>query len=131
MVNTFWTCPLNNPQPFSGSQSSMRMFASRSDAIPALKLNDSMMLQKSSVPVVGPSAESSRPLVLLLSWLVAKDRHISNFSNIYLDRGCDVLVVKVKPMQILLPQSGTQVLVVYKSLYMVIFTWFYFREFHE
>ncbi|XP_041472206.1 transmembrane protein 53-like [Lytechinus variegatus] len=96
-------------ESYYGSTSTARGLASKAPRIPGLAINDNMMLQKSPVPVVGAAAETSRPLVLLLSWLVAKEKHVNNFSRIYLDRGCDVLVVKMKPMQILLPQSGSQV----------------------
>ena len=48
--------------------------------------------------------------MLLLSWLAAKQRHLGNFSQFYLDRGCDVLTIKIKPMQILFPETGAQIL---------------------
>ncbi|XP_072172195.1 transmembrane protein 53-A-like [Diadema setosum] len=88
--------------------SSMRMYATAAPPVPALKINQNMQLQRSPVPAVGSSEESSRPLVLLLPWLAAKQKHVSNFSRIYLDRGCDVLTVSIRAGQILLPKSGAQ-----------------------
>lgn len=48
-------------------------------------------------------------MVLLLSWLAAKQKHLHQFSKVYLASGCDVLVVDLKPLQILLPTTGAQV----------------------
>ncbi|XP_072047782.1 transmembrane protein 53-like isoform X2 [Amphiura filiformis] len=76
--------------------------------IPEIRIDDNLSLQKSPKNV--ESSGEKRPLVLLLSWLAAKQRHLSNFSRFYLDQGCDVLTIKIKPMQILLPKSGSQVL---------------------
>ncbi len=89
----------------------VRMLASATTdgpTIPEIRIDDNLSLQKS--PVTVESSGEKRPLVLLLSWLAAKQRHLSNFSQFYLDQGCDVLTIKIKPMQILLPKTGSQVL---------------------
>lgn len=49
----------------------------------------------------------SKPLVLLFSWLQAKQKHIEKFGDYYLTKGWDVLTVKVTPSQLLLPRKGT------------------------
>ncbi|KAK7870004.1 hypothetical protein R5R35_011971 [Gryllus longicercus] len=54
--------------------------------------------------------EKTRPLVVLLSWLLAKQKHILKFADFYLDQGFDVLTVSIQPWQMLLPARGTQVL---------------------
>ena len=82
--------------------------ASNEPPVPEIKINENLSLQKA--PIEQELVGEKRPLVLLLSWLAAKQRHLSNFAQFYLDQGCDVLTVKVKPLQILLPQTGAQVL---------------------
>ncbi|XP_072047781.1 transmembrane protein 53-like isoform X1 [Amphiura filiformis] len=88
----------------------VRFYASPSNEppTPEIKICENLSLQKS--PIEQERVGEKRPLVLLLSWLAAKQRHLSNFAQFYLDQGCDVLTVKVKPMQILLPETGAQVI---------------------
>lgn len=50
-----------------------------------------------------------KPLVVLLSWLMAKKKHIYKYANLYLDFGFDVLNVNISPWQLLWPRKGTQV----------------------
>lgn len=76
--------------------------------VPEIRIDENLSLQKSHKSL--ESSSEKRPLVLLLSWLAAKQRHLSNFSRFYLDQGCDVLTIKIKPLQILLPKSGAQIL---------------------
>lgn len=47
-------------------------------------------------------------LVVLLSWLEAKEKHIEKYRQIYLDRGFDVLNVKTSPWDLLLPNYGAR-----------------------
>ncbi|GLV35265.1 lethal (2) k09913 [Carabus blaptoides fortunei] len=54
------------------------------------------------------STNTEKPLVVLLTWLLAKQKHINKFNNIYLEQGFDVLNVSVSPWQILWPVKGTQ-----------------------
>jgi hypothetical protein len=55
------------------------------------------------------SGESSdRRLVVLLSWLEAKEKHIEKYRQFYLDRGFDVLNVKTSPLDLLLPNVGAR-----------------------
>lgn len=49
---------------------------------------------------------SERRLVVLLSWLEAKEKHIEKYRQFYLDRGFDVLNVKTSPLDLLLPNVG-------------------------
>lgn len=54
-------------------------------------------------------SEKSRPLVVLLAWLLAKNKHLTKFADLYVDQGFDVLTVSIQPWQMLLPARGTQV----------------------
>ncbi|XP_025094551.1 uncharacterized protein LOC112564151 isoform X2 [Pomacea canaliculata] len=44
-----------------------------------------------------------RPLVIIIPWLRAKQNHVSKYSELYLRKGLDVLVVQVTPSQIIRP----------------------------
>lgn len=55
-----------------------------------------------------PSAASERKLVVLMSWLEAKEKHIEKYRQFYLDRGFDVLNVKTSPLDLLLPNVGAK-----------------------
>lgn len=44
-----------------------------------------------------------RPLTLLLTWLMAKDRHIRKYVKFYNDLGIDVLNIKFSPLDIMSP----------------------------
>ena len=50
----------------------------------------------------------SRPLVVLLTWLAAQDKHIDKYSNLYLQKGFDVLTVKTNPLELLFPSMGAR-----------------------
>lgn len=53
--------------------------------------------------------QTGRPCVLLLSWLMAKRKHMMKFVDYYLNKDCDVLCINVTPWQLLWPTKGTQV----------------------
>lgn len=55
------------------------------------------------------STPLDKPMVILLSWLMAKRKHIYKFANYYTGHGFDVLNVSVSPWQLLWPTKGTQV----------------------
>ncbi|CAG0887082.1 unnamed protein product [Darwinula stevensoni] len=50
-----------------------------------------------------------QPFLLLLGWLMSKEKHMSKYAKIYLEQGFDVLSVRITPMQMLWPVKGTQV----------------------
>lgn len=54
------------------------------------------------------ATSSERRLVILLSWLQAKEKHIEKYRQFYLDRGFDVLNVKTSPWDLLLPNIGAR-----------------------
>lgn len=52
---------------------------------------------------------SDKPLVLLYSWLLGKDKHLLKYSKFYTDRDCNVLKIKITPFELLRPTKGSQV----------------------
>jgi hypothetical protein len=55
-------------------------------------------------PAVSKLLDSDhRPIVLIYAWLAAKSKHIHKFGDFYLDKGFDVLHIKVGAQQILWP----------------------------
>lgn len=52
---------------------------------------------------------NDRPLVVILSWLNAKQKHLAKYANLYIDQGFDVLVAQITPWQLLWPVKGSQV----------------------
>lgn len=53
--------------------------------------------------------DRNAPLVVLLSWLLAKRKHVLKYASFYLDQGFDVLHVSLTPWQLLWPTKGSQV----------------------
>lgn len=49
-----------------------------------------------------------RPLVVLLAWLMAGEKHLDKYRQIYLKRGFDVLTVRTSPLELILPEKGSQ-----------------------
>lgn len=54
--------------------------------------------------------EKNRPLLVILSWLLSKRKHVMKFVNLYLEQGFDVAMVSVTPWQLLWPAKGTRVI---------------------
>uniref|UniRef100_A0A034WFF0 Uncharacterized protein n=1 Tax=Bactrocera dorsalis TaxID=27457 RepID=A0A034WFF0_BACDO len=54
---------------------------------------------------------SGNPLVLMMAWLMAKQKHLKKYAQIYTEMGFDVMIVHVTPWQLLWPVKGTQVIV--------------------
>lgn len=52
---------------------------------------------------------TGNPLVLMMAWLMAKQKHLKKYAEIYTDMGFDVAVVHITPWQLLWPVKGTQV----------------------
>lgn len=55
-----------------------------------------------------PTSTDERKLVVLLSWLEARERDIEKYRQFYLSRGFDVLNVKTSPWDLLLPNVGAR-----------------------
>ncbi|XP_019894138.1 uncharacterized protein LOC101898099 isoform X2 [Musca domestica] len=52
---------------------------------------------------------TGNPLVLMMAWLLAKQKHLKKYAEIYTELGFDVMVVHITPWQLLWPVKGTQV----------------------
>lgn len=49
-----------------------------------------------------------KPLVVMLSWLMAKPNHVKKYAQLYTDQGYEVLRVTVSPWQVIWPKTGSQ-----------------------
>ncbi|XP_078047869.1 transmembrane protein 53-like lethal (2) k09913 isoform X2 [Augochlora pura] len=52
--------------------------------------------------------DDKRPLLIMLSWLMSKRRHIMKFVNLYTEQGFDVALVTLTPWQVMWPTKGTR-----------------------
>ncbi|XP_043643117.1 uncharacterized protein LOC122613149 isoform X3 [Drosophila teissieri] len=52
---------------------------------------------------------TGNPLCLMMAWLMAKQKHLKKYAQIYTEMGFDVVVVHITPWQLLWPVKGTQV----------------------
>ncbi|ROT60676.1 hypothetical protein C7M84_021785 [Penaeus vannamei] len=69
------------------------------------------LLSRASLPrqVARALGERERPLTLLFCWLMAKERHVRKYAQLYTNLGIDVLKVRVSPFDLLRPTKGSQV----------------------
>ncbi|XP_012269924.2 uncharacterized protein LOC105694125 [Athalia rosae] len=49
-----------------------------------------------------------RPLLVILSWLLSKKRHIKKFIDFYMEQGFDVITVSISPWQLIWPAKGSR-----------------------
>uniref|UniRef100_A0A336L0G7 CSON002474 protein n=1 Tax=Culicoides sonorensis TaxID=179676 RepID=A0A336L0G7_CULSO len=54
------------------------------------------------------SEQREKPLVIMLSWLQAKHKHLKKYAEIYTNQGFDVLITQITPWQLLWPTKGSQ-----------------------
>ncbi|XP_042862634.1 transmembrane protein 53-B-like [Penaeus japonicus] len=66
-------------------------------------------LPKKTMEVARVLGERERPLTLLFCWLMAKERHVRKYAQLYTNLGIDVLKVRVSPFDLLRPTKGSQV----------------------
>lgn len=52
---------------------------------------------------------NTRPLLVILTWLLSKRRHVMKFVNLYMEQGFDVAVVSLAPWQLMWPAKGSRV----------------------
>lgn len=57
---------------------------------------------------LSPQPASSQPMVVMLSWLMSKPKHVHKYARLYLKLGFDVLTVSISPWQLLWPVKGSQ-----------------------
>ena len=48
-------------------------------------------------------AAKDRPIVVIYAWLTAKSKHIHKYNSLYLEKGFDVLNIKIQPTQVMWP----------------------------
>ncbi|XP_067209061.1 uncharacterized protein [Linepithema humile] len=51
---------------------------------------------------------NNRPLLVILTWLLSKRRHVMKFVNLYMEQGFDVAVVSLAPWQLMWPAKGSR-----------------------
>ena len=62
------------------------------------------------VKMKSDSVKKLRPLTIIMVWLLAEDKHIEIYRQLWFKRGFDVLTVKTTPRDVLFPRIGAQVL---------------------
>lgn len=65
-------------------------------------------LPKNTIQLAPALGGQNRPMTLLFSWLMSKDRHIRKYAQFYNNLGIDVLKVRISPYDLLRPTKGTQ-----------------------
>ncbi|XP_015178811.1 PREDICTED: uncharacterized protein LOC107067651 [Polistes dominula] len=71
--------------------------------------NDVKILKYS---VQNSNSSEKRPLLVLLCWLLAKEKHIMKFADLYLQQGFDVTLVTITPWQLMWPEKGSRLIAV-------------------
>lgn len=79
----------------------LKRFASSSSGIHTEKIDKNLEL-RSPAPIT--SEPTNRPLVILYGWMMVKAKHLNKFGDLYLNKGCDVLNIRVQPNQVLRPK---------------------------
>lgn len=54
-------------------------------------------------------SSEGRPLSILLCWLMAKNNAVNKYANFYLDKGFDVMTVRISPAQLLWPTLSNSI----------------------
>ncbi|XP_065089429.1 transmembrane protein 53-like [Ochlerotatus camptorhynchus] len=49
-----------------------------------------------------------KPLVLMLAWLQASEKHLAKYAEFYIEQGFEVLVAHISPWQLMWPVHGSQ-----------------------
>jgi len=53
--------------------------------------------------------DEKRPLLVLFAWLFAKERHLDKYRKLYIQKGFDVLTVKIQVLDFLIPSRGSHI----------------------
>lgn len=74
--------------------------------------NIELISQDNDVAARGNSLQlnvpKDRPLLVILSWLLSKRKHIMKFTNFYMEQGFDVVTVSISPWQLIWPTKGSR-----------------------
>ncbi|KAK9497589.1 hypothetical protein O3M35_004288 [Rhynocoris fuscipes] len=77
-------------------------------AFSSINKNFLMVTKKLPDQTICPPSDS-KPLVVMFPWLLARQKHVKKYYDIYISRGYDVLSVSITPWQFFWPLSGSQV----------------------
>lgn len=93
---------------------SVLIFSAQMRFISSVEITKNISLisnEKKSCKVINMQLDTpqERPLMVMLSWLMAKKKHVYKYADIYLKHDFDVLNVNISPWQLLWPTKGTQV----------------------
>lgn len=94
--------------PYSGIKQLTRMLSSHhvSKNIEFLTQDNRIVSSKNVVQNI--NATNNRPLLVMLTWMLSKRRHIMKFVNLYMEQGFDVAVVSLTPWQLMWPTKGSR-----------------------
>lgn len=73
-------------------------------------VDKNLIYKKSAKDFQNIKDNKKKPLVIILAWMMAKAKHLEKYSEIYLSKGFDVLIVNMPPMDLLFPVTGSQVI---------------------
>lgn len=66
-------------------------------------------IPKNTMEIASKLSKHERPLTLLFCWLMARERHIKKYAQLYTNLGFDVLKIRISPFDLLRPTKGSQV----------------------
>lgn len=66
-------------------------------------------IRLSKYTVQTTNSSEKRPLLVLICWLLAKEKHYMKFADLYLQQGFDVTLVTMTPWQLMWPEKGSRV----------------------
>lgn len=94
--------------------SSVVMFSAQMRFISSVELTKNLSIisnEKKTSKITNLKFEEpqEKPLLIMLSWLMARKKHIYKYADIYLNQGFDVLNININPWQLLWPTKGSQV----------------------
>ncbi|XP_028049680.1 uncharacterized protein LOC105839005 [Monomorium pharaonis] len=95
--------------PYSDIGQLARMVSSHhvSKNIEFLTQDNHIVISKNIAPN-NINVTNNRPLLVILTWLLSKRRHVMKFVNLYMEQGFDVAVVSLTPWQLLWPTKGSR-----------------------
>nr|CAD7199104.1 unnamed protein product [Timema douglasi] len=109
------TCPEHKISPLptcvshlSWLQKTLYSTSEVSKNLRLISLDDNVTLDKNLPLQVHIHNSEGRPLVVLLAWLMAREKHLMKYASFYLEQGFDVLMVNTTPWQFLWPVKGSQ-----------------------
>lgn len=56
------------------------------------------------------NSSEKRPLLVLICWLLAKEKHYMKFTDLYLQHGFDITIVTITPWQLMWPEKGSRII---------------------